>query len=519
MVVTYQAIYSQKPENNRIITESIEKKDFYATISKWCSEETDFPLGSVVRVFATTADGKVVYQIRKRGGTICINEMENTLPDDYKESKEYQDFCTPKYLTWADPADNKYRQYIMEPYDESQWKKMSQKEKEAALKYGNIEEGSAFWMATYGRIGESVDSPWKSRSCYYPITMFMPKYDEKISKGYKDFSDIYFAENIPPKDKLEKISKKEKAKSNTHSKTLFDLLRRYSTNTVKESEIKVRVTWPIIQKSKELVESMRNATSVDEFNKYVLDLIVILQRPLKTGDGSGVRSTLANSKEKFAEIIAREESLIQAMEGSIDTGIVKHTSPGDFSDYGIEVYEATEKQKAEVMRKLSDTLKSKVKKIYRVIPLKQKEYFNDYLNKNGIKDVKLMWHGSKNENWMSIIQNSLQLNPNAVITGKMFGHGIYFAPSSLKSWNYTSIQGSYWANGSSNTAFMGLYAVAYGKPYDVYSHSYCDYESLVKTNGCNCLHAHKDKGMLKNDEIVFYYESAVLLDYIVEFKE
>ena len=52
----------------------------------------------------------------------------------------------------------------------------------------------------------------------------------------------------------------------------------------------------------------------------------------------------------------------------------------------------------------------------------------------------------------------------AIITGKMFGNGIYFAPSAAKSWGYTSARGTRWARGTSNTAFMALFATAYGNP-------------------------------------------------------
>ena len=64
------------------------------------------------------------------------------------------------------------------------------------------------------------------------------------------------------------------------------------------------------------------------------------------------------------------------------------------------------------------------------------------MKKEDIHQVKQLWHGSRNENWFSILENGLQLNPNAIITGKMFGKGIYFAPSSNKSWNYTSYRGT-----------------------------------------------------------------------------
>ena len=97
----------------------------------------------------------------------------------------------------------------------------------------------------------------------------------------------------------------------------------------------------------------------------------------------------------------------------------------------------------------------------------------------------------------------------------MFGDGIYFAPSSDKSWGYTSSLGSFWAKGNSDTAFMGLYATAYGKPLDV-SCAGKYTQRIVKNNGKNCVHAHAGV-QLRNDEIIFYSEEALLLNYIVEF--
>lgn len=164
----------------------------------------------------------------------------------------------------------------------------------------------------------------------------------------------------------------------------------------------------------------------------------------------------------------------------------------------------------------SDRLKGKVHQVYRVINQKHKKRFNDYLKKEDIHQVKQLWHGSRNENWFSILENGLQLNPNAIITGKMFGKGIYFAPSSNKSWNYTSYRGTSWASGNSDTAFMGLYATAYGTPHDVtMSESFS--QNKLKNLHCNCVHAHAGSQLL-NDEIIFYNESAMLLNYIVEFK-
>ena len=104
----------------------------------------------------------------------------------------------------------------------------------------------------------------------------------------------------------------------------------------------------------------------------------------------------------------------------------------------------------------------------------------------------------------------------------MFGYGIYYAPKAQKSLGYTSLHGSYWANGNSKSAFMSLMEVAYGKPYDVYSFDrrYYDfnYERLQKVcPGANCLHAHAGS-MLRNDEIIVYKEEQCTIRYLVELK-
>ena len=135
----------------------------------------------------------------------------------------------------------------------------------------------------------------------------------------------------------------------------------------------------------------------------------------------------------------------------------------------------------------------------------------------------MLFHGSRNENWWSIIQTGLILRPtNAIINGKMFGYGIYYAPKARKSLGYTSLNGSYWTKGHSSSGFMALMDVAYGKPYDVYSfdskYYNFNYDALQRNcPGANCLHAHEGN-MLRNDEIIIYKEEQSTIKYLVELK-
>ena len=84
----------------------------------------------------------------------------------------------------------------------------------------------------------------------------------------------------------------------------------------------------------------------------------------------------------------------------------------------------------------------------------------------GKDNVKLLVHGSRNQNWRHILKTGLrmpQFHNNGVANGTMFGAGIYFADQPTKSGNYC---GSGWQNVSGSTQYALLLTdVALGKSY------------------------------------------------------
>ena len=473
-------LYSNGTEEREEVVDNL-----YHDVAKLLASE---PLGSPLTVTVKEKEhpeNRLAYKVSQRSGTRFIIELENSMPDG-----ALSEDINPVFLTCVKPESNAYKFYRLDPC-------------------GNQVK------ATYGRMGVAKGQLFGERSFMYPISMFWPKYYEKLSKGYVDRSELYL-----DKEKLKRPLKVKKAKTDLEagaSQELFQSLMKLARRAVEKAKVQVPITPAILKRTEELINLLRVADSVESFNSHLLELIAVLQRPVRTGDGSGVREIMAQSEKDFIRIIQREDDLFKAMEGSA-AGNGSNDIPADsFGQHDIEVYEVTERQRAEVLRQLNDNLKPKVRKIYRVIPRKQKKRLNQYLRDHNIRTVKQFWHGSRNQNWMSIILNSLKLNPDAITTGDMYGKGIYFAPSSMKSWNYTSYRGTSWAKGSEDIAYMGLYATAYGTPKDVDTwDSSEDYIKLVKDAGADCLHAHK--GYLKNDEIVFYDENAVLLNYIVEFR-
>ncbi|MFR3809070.1 MAG: hypothetical protein ACLTX3_09000 [Lachnospiraceae bacterium] len=89
-----------------------------------------------------------------------------------------------------------------------------------------------------------------------------------------------------------------------------------------------------------------------------------------------VSELLASTTADFEKIIDRENDLLTAME------MVSPHATGSFKGQQIEVYDATDSQKQEVYEHLIPSLQSKVKHIWRVIPQKQQQLFNDYCEEN-----------------------------------------------------------------------------------------------------------------------------------------
>ena len=468
--------------NNDMVCKDCKAEEVYKVIASFLSNLEITSMQTVNVEYETDANTySAEFQLVPKGGKFFIREVFNDIPLVVNEK------LPTVYLVMVNPEYNNYKFY-------------------------KLEDAGNEVLATYGRIGANANEMFGTRTHSYPKRMYYVKLLEKLAKGYKDMTEIYCpaSNKIPEKELPE--AKNEPENPNTPSAILYNMLLQYAKHTVSENLLVTTVTQQMCDAAEEYIQQLyeqTESTDVEDFNQIYLQLLAVSPRNVRD-----ISTLLARSSGDYANIIAKEESLLMAMQAVATKSVVQKKPTADFGP--IKVHIATEKQKAEVMRHLSDNLKNQVVEVYRVINPEHKKRFNDYLKQNNIKKVKQLWHGSRNENWLSIIQQGLLLKPNAVITGKMFGDGIYFAPSSMKSWGYTSGRGSYWAKGSQDKCFMGLYATAFGVPYDTTAPQRFT-QSFLKTQNKNCVYAHAGS-YLRNDEIIFYDERAFLLNYIVEFK-
>lgn len=384
-------------------------------------------------------------------------------------------------------------------------------------KYYDMKPQGDMWVATYGRIGSG------SQTRTYSKREWDKKYNEKIRKGYIDQTDL-----IQDLISTEKPTQSEyKEIDNAEIAAIVERLQAMAKKAISENYTvsSNKVTQAMVDEAQNIITGLLNITDVKSFNEELLKLFTTIPRKM-----SSVSSYIARDNGEFNKIISREQDLLDIMKGQVVQKQVveetKETKPINdntiLEHLGLEFEECSNEDIATIKVALG-SCSDKFHKAWKVKNLRTQKRFDDFVKENNIKDVRLLFHGSRNENWWSIINSGLMLRPtNAVITGKMFGYGIYYAPKARKSLGYTSLSGSYWARGSSSSGFMALMDVAYGKPYDVYSfdskYYNFNYEALQKNcPGANCLHAHEGN-MLRNDEIIVYKEEQCTIKYLVELK-
>ena len=364
----------------------------------------------------------------------------------------------------------------------------------------------------YGRIGQA------GVSASYPASAWNQKYNEKIRKGYKDMTELVEASRTPSAPEFKPVE-------DNGINELFQFLLNCSRQIVRTNYTVStdKVTIQMVDSAQRQLILLGQSKNTFEFNELLLELFSILPRNM-----SRVQNYMAESVSDMGEIIQREQNLLDVMRGQV---VIRPSVPaieGQTADktileaLGITVSNVTSEEEQNILRHLGQQA-GKYHAAWRIDTKATRGNFEDYMSSHPDCKKKFLWHGSKNENWLNILSTGLKLNPNAAITGKMFGHGIYFAPSASKSAGYTSLSGSYWANGHSSRAFMGVMEVACGKAFDVYDHQ-SRYSSITGKNlssfcnGANYVFAHKDKGMLRNDELIVYDEAQVTIRYLVELK-
>ena len=377
-------------------------------------------------------------------------------------------------------------------------------------KYYDMIPQSDHIVIKYGRINATCVTLTK------PLSDWDKIYSSKIKKGYVDKSYL-IEEAIAINDDYAPIKVPSIAK-------LIDKLQHFANKTLQQnySVEDGKVTNAMIEEARTVLDGLSHCKSLTDFNANLLNLFTIIPRKMKQ-----VNDYLATSTRDFAGILDKETDLLNVMATKVATNNAKHTAVMNqqtlLESLGLTISEKDNELESQVTDMLGEMADKYINCWYVSNAATEKRFEEHIKTQRGIhKTTQLFWHGSRNENWMSIISNGLMIRPSgAVYTGSMFGDDLYFANRARKSYGYTSSSSAYWVRGSANTVYLAIFKVNTGKHHNVYKHTSECYNfnknTLKQKGNYDSVYAHKGAD-LRNDEFMVYDTAQATIYALVELK-
>ena len=168
---------------------------------------------------------------------------------------------------------------------------------------------------------------------------------------------------------------------------------------------------------------------------------------------------LAKRKLDFNDIIADEQELFDVMVNRVrnahDLGNCS-VRPTVLEAFHLDWRDVTEEEQDKVLSMLKGNASQYIK-AWRIHNRSTEERFDRFCQQEQLSEghgIDHLFHGSRTENFWSIVTNGLLINPDCGVqrSGSMFGNGTYFAPLAQKSLGYTD--GGYWTGGNADVRFL-----------------------------------------------------------------
>ncbi len=418
------------------------------------------------------------------------------------------------------------------------------------------------FSVSYGRVGQ------RAAINKYSMYQWESKYREKVRKGYKDVTHLFLEELERKSSKNDSVNSNYQnslaswsAIKNGEVRELFRHLTQYAQRSINHNyQVSAAdVTMAQVEEAQNVLDNLTKKVDFKSnkiskkdlekfdtigFNALLLELYGIIPRKMERVTNYLLEYTAGKSitkpiLQKARTILTNEQETLDVMRGEVElrlqqekkeslktNSINKKDEKTLLDALGIEVNILDEKKSKDaiLIKRIKKMMQEEVGKFvnaYAVKDIAQEQIFTTALKQSKYRTTELLWHGSRNENWLSILKTGLVLRPtNALITGKMFGYGLYFADKCRKSLNYTSLRGSHWTAGNDNKAFLAIYEVHTGRQLKIEEYQdWCaglTYENLKKQNSeVDSLFAKGGIDLL-NNEFIIYKENQCTIRYLVE---
>ena len=386
--------------------------------------------------------------------------------------------------------------------------------------YEMNEKADGTFTVQYGRVGGT-----KSVATY-PIAQWNKKLREKVAKGYVDQTDLYA-------DKA--LSADANTITNPAVRDLMNQLLEFANRSIFQNYVVTaqQVTRKQVEKAQQVLDELAAMVDlnldVEAFNNKLLELFKTIPRKMGKVNEHLVQQLpyTASDLQPLRDQLATEQDTLDVMRGQVEINQPK-TQPNQppptlLESMNLTVEPVTDSKVLTLIHRMMGPDAKKFDAAFSVRQSATESAFQTHLAQSENPKTQLLWHGSRSENWMSILRTGLVLRPaNAIITGKMFGYGIYFADQFSKSLNYTSLVGSTWANGRQQEGYLAIYEVHVGNQLVVTRHenwhTRLDASALQNIDPkYNSVFARRGFSLLKNEFIV-YNQAQSTVRYIVRIK-
>lgn len=356
--------------------------------------------------------------------------------------------------------------------------------------YEMVDNGNNTFTVSWGRVGN------QSTSKTYPSNQWYTKYNEKIRKGYVDITELIKAEKKVQYD----INNQDIAE-------LFNTLQKYTNNQLSNNYYVSfnNVTNIQLKKAKQYLNDALHYSQIEDKNAALLELYKTIPRKMKN-----VNDYLYQNKTQFEELYNDEKELL-------DNLIVQCEIVNDdlVNSLNIEIEVASDDDINIINKIINDTKNcnkydKKIKKAFKVVNKITQPLYDNYVFNAKNKSTQLVWHGSRNPNWLSILKNGLKIRPAGVyISGNAYGNGIYGSTCLDKSLGYT---------GNDNDKFLAIQEFHVGNQYEYYGWYKNDtfnlsYEELKRRDYDSTFV--KPGAGLANNEYIIYTEQQTTIKYLV----
>lgn len=386
--------------------------------------------------------------------------------------------------------------------------------------YEMHEKADGTFTVHYGRIGGS-----KSVATY-PIAQWDKKLREKVTKGYIDQTDLYA-------DKT--LTTDAGSITNAEVRDLISRLMAFANQSIFQNYYVTanQVTRKQVDKAQQILDELAAMVAVnldtEAFNYKLLELFKTIPRKMGKVNEHLLEQlpTTPKDLQPLHNQLSAEQETLDVMRGQVEFNQSQtspdHLQPTLLESMNLTVEPVTDQRVITLIQRMMGLDANKFDAAFSIRQAVTEAAFNAHISQSVNPKTQLLWHGSRSENWMSILRTGLLLRPaNAVITGKMFGYGIYFADQFSKSLNYTSLQGSAWANGRQKEGYLAIYEVHVGHQLVLTRHENwhmkLDAGALAQINPTyNSVYARRGFSLQKNEFIV-YNPAQCTVRYIVRIK-